>query len=72
MFGFFTQTLFKKDGGFDQSTRNYENMNKAEQAFHIAMSSVIDKPEYNKAIMYVYDETGEIKFRRVWKREDGE
>lgn len=68
MNAFFTQVLFKADGGFDRSTSNYESLDLAEQAFHVAMASAISKPEYNKAIMFVFDDNGIIKFKRVWVR----
>lgn len=71
---FFTQVLFKTDGTFDRSTSSYESQDSvvakdlAEKAFHVAMSSAISKAEYNKAIMFVFDEEGTIKFKRVWER----
>lgn len=66
--GLFTQILFKKDGGIDKSTTDYASIDLAEQAFHVAMASAIGKAEYNKAIMFVFDGEGTIKFKRVWVR----
>lgn len=65
---FFTQILFKTDGTVDRSTSDYANIDLAEQAFHVAMASAISKAEYIKAIMFVFDDTGAIKFKRVWVR----
>lgn len=69
MAAFFTQILFKANGGFDKSTSDYPSLDLAEQAFHVAMASAIGKPDYNKAIMFVFDEDGMIKFNRVWERQ---
>lgn len=65
---FFTQILFKADGTVDRSTSDYASLELAEQAFHVAMASAIGKAEYNKAIMFVFDNDGVIKFKRVWAR----
>lgn len=65
---FFTQILFKQDGSVDRSTSDYPSLDLAEQAFHVAMASAISKTEYNKAIMFVFDSEGTIKFKRVWVR----
>lgn len=66
----FTQVLFDSNGKKAASgTTDYESLDSAEQAFHTAMASAISKQEYSKAIMFVFDGNGEIKFRRMWKRE---
>ena len=65
----FTQVLFDTNGNKVASgTTDYATLDSAEQAFHTAMASAISKQEYGKAIMFVFDSNGEIKFRRVWKR----
>lgn len=66
--GFFMQILFKQDGTIDHATSSYASLDLAEQAFHVAMASAIGKPEYYKAIMFVFDDDGTIKFKRVWIR----
>lgn len=66
---FFTQVLISTDGTMGgRSTGDYASLDLAEQAFHQAIVSAISKSEYKKAIMFVYDEDGVIKFRRVWER----
>lgn len=67
--GFFTQILFGNDGKVSgKGTTDYIHLDNAEQAFHIAVASAIDKPEVSKIIALVFDEEGIIKFRRVWRR----
>lgn len=65
---FFTQVLFKADGTFDRSTTGYDAQDEAEKAFHQGMASAIGNASYSKAIMFVFDFNGEIKFRRIWNR----
>jgi len=68
---FFTQVLIKTDGTMGgRSTSDYTSIDAAEQAFHNAMVSAISKQEYKKAIMFVYDEDGVIKFKRIWTRNE--
>lgn len=65
----FTQVLFDANGNKVASgTTDYQTIDSAEQAFHTAMASAISKDTYSKAIMFVFDSNGEIKFRRVWER----
>lgn len=65
---FFTQVLIKKDGSYDRSTAGFDTRDLAEKEFHQGMVSAINKQEYDKAIMFVFDSEGTIKFKRVWER----
>lgn len=68
---FFTQILIKTDGIIGgRGTSDYANIDLAEQAFHNAMVSAISKEDIKKAIMFVYDENGVMKFKRIWTRNE--
>ncbi len=68
MKAFCTQILMKADGGYDRLTSMHDTLDDAEKQFHQNMVTAMNKQDYVKAIIFVINEDGEIKFRRVWKR----
>lgn len=65
---FTTLVYMKEDGTYDRSTSMYDGFDEAEKGFHQAIVTGISKPEYKKAIVFMYDSDGNMKFKRVWER----
>lgn len=68
MNAFMAIVYVKTDGTIDRSTNGYSTMDDAEIAYHVALASAMQKPEYAKVIAKVFDLDGVDKFRRVWER----
>lgn len=65
---FVTLVYLKEDGSYDRSTALYDDFDSAEAGYHQALVAGINKPEYKKAIVFLYNSDGEMKFKRVWER----
>lgn len=66
--GFLTQFMFSGRELVGRSSMAYETMDMAEIQYHQALASSMSKEEYTKVIAIVFDENGNVKFRRVWER----
>lgn len=64
----FMQVLTKTDGSVDKSTTVYDSIVSAEIAYHTALSSAMNKPEYKGIIAMLINGKGEVVMRRVWER----
>ena len=65
---FVTLIYMKQDGTYDRSTAMYDSFDDAEFGFHQAFTTAIPKQEYKKAIVFMYNDDGDMKFKRVWER----
>lgn len=69
--GFLTVIYIGLDGQvIGKGTTDFRNHLEAEIQWHIALSSAMSKEEYSKVIAIVFDEDGQLLFRRVWEREE--
>ena len=62
---FLTIVYIKPDGTIDRGTTAYDTMDAAEIQFHTALASAMTK-DYTRVIAMIFNESGEIKMRRVW------
>lgn len=63
----FMQVLTKGET-YDKSTTIYDSATEAEIAYHTAIASAMNKPEYGGIIAMLINANGEVIMRRVWER----